>query len=210
MKEKYKPGKGFIIFEVIVALSMIYSIPEKGVGFAIIGMIIYLVMGLAVSYYSWSKKAKALEAYNQNYRNPEIQGEDVKPLSMKEYEEQMEETTRKAKEMLDAIPNNNPSSFMQMSQNVQNKKTIVSAEIIDTTHNQKSKGSVTSAVARGVVGGAILGPVGAVAGAATHKRKTVTTKGGTVRFLIRYADGHNETKDVKIDSGEYKKLIKYM
>lgn len=67
----------------------------------------------------------------------------------------------------------------------------------------ESRKSASSAIVRGAVGAAILGPVGLLAGASA-KNKNYTT------FLVLYQDGTKETMTVKNGSGDYKTLAKYL
>lgn len=69
-----------------------------------------------------------------------------------------------------------------------------------------SKKKAGSAVARGAVGSALLGPVGLVAGAASAKNKI---KDHTT-FLIEYEDGHKETETVENNSISFKTYIQYV
>ncbi len=66
-----------------------------------------------------------------------------------------------------------------------------------------SRKSITSAVTRGAVGGFLIGPVGLLAAASAKNKKTTT-------FVIEYSDGSRETKTVKTNSSEFKKLAKYI
>lgn len=81
------------------------------------------------------------------------------------------------------------------------QKTSIKKVIILSNSSQKKVGS---AVIRGAVGGALLGPVGLVGGAISGKNKNQTT------FLIEFADGHKETKIVDNNSPEFEKLCKYI
>lgn len=78
-------------------------------------------------------------------------------------------------------------------------KKIVKTAIV----GEDSRKGAMSTVTRGAVGAALLGPVGLVA-AATGKNKKTTT------FVIEYSDGSRDTKTVKTNSSEYKKLVKYL
>lgn len=84
------------------------------------------------------------------------------------------------------------------------RRTIVSTMIVDSTSSSKKK--VGSTAVRGMVGGALLGPAGLVAGALSGKNK-VDSK---VTFLIEFADGHRETRVVKSNSFEFKNLCQYL
>ena len=57
---------------------------------------------------------------------------------------------------------------------------------------QESKKSATSSVARGIVGGALVGPAGMIAGGISGKNKNKTT------FQIIYENGKQRTVTVKI------------
>lgn len=61
--------------------------------------------------------------------------------------------------------------------------------LLDTQTHERISGS--SAFARGLVGGAIGGDLGMIAGAASAKTKTSTT----YTFLVYYKDGSRATKD---------------
>lgn len=87
--------------------------------------------------------------------------------------------------------------------------TIVATAIVNSTTIGKQKASATSAIARGVVGGMVFGPVGAVAGAVTPK-KTLTTKTKDVTFSVRYASGRCELEKVKYGSKRYNELARYL
>lgn len=76
-----------------------------------------------------------------------------------------------------------------------NKETVESWEIFE----ENGKKSFASGAARGIVGAAVLGPVGAIAGAATAKTKT------TYKVSIVFKDG---TKSLcELDNGHYKLLV---
>lgn len=68
---------------------------------------------------------------------------------------------------------------------------------------QESKTSASSAVARGAVGSALLGPVGLLAAAGAKKNTDVT-------LVLHYKSSRTETKTVKLNSKEFKKLTPYM
>lgn len=87
--------------------------------------------------------------------------------------------------------------------------TIVSAAVVGGTTIGKQKSSVTSSIVRGAVGGTLFGPIGAVAGAVTPKKKIVT-KGGKVTFSILYASGNRSVETVKVGSKRYNELAKYV
>lgn len=69
--------------------------------------------------------------------------------------------------------------------------------------SQSSRKKATSAVSRGLIGGAILGPVGLLAGASA-KSKEMTT------FQVIYNNGKQETVQVKNDSYMFKEYCKYL
>ncbi len=67
-----------------------------------------------------------------------------------------------------------------------------------------TKKSVGSAVVRGAVGSALLGPVGLIGGAISGKNKSETT------FTVIYKDGHREVHTVSNDSSEFQKYASYL
>lgn len=71
--------------------------------------------------------------------------------------------------------------------------------IISSTDNTKSKYSLT----KGAIGGALLGPIGFLAG------NGVKTESNTT-FLIEYYDGSKQNMTVKTDSFMYRTLCKYL
>ena len=77
---------------------------------------------------------------------------------------------------------------------------IVKAVILSTAQTNKTG----SAVGRAVVGDFVAGPVGAIVGASTSKKKTTT------RFLLIYADNFRQTVDVADGSCEYKEYMYYL
>ena len=88
-------------------------------------------------------------------------------------------------------------------------RTIEAVMIIGETMESKTKASAGSSIARGVVGGALFGPIGAVAGAATPKTKTVTKTDG-VRFSVKYKSGRIATEWQPIGSSRYNELMRYV
>lgn len=73
----------------------------------------------------------------------------------------------------------------------------VSAVLISTN----SKRSGVDAAGRAIVGGALLGPLGAVAGAVTGTSKTTA-----VTFSVKYANGDTGVETVKINSKRFQEL----
>lgn len=76
-----------------------------------------------------------------------------------------------------------------------NKTTVESYEVINN-ENQKS---MASGVARGIVGGALLGGVGAIAGAASAKNKGIYT------IPIQFKDGKRSL--IEVDDKIYKAIV---
>ena len=70
--------------------------------------------------------------------------------------------------------------------------------------NSDSRKSATSGIARGMLGGFVLGPIGALGGVLSAKNKQTTT------FLIIYKDGTQETRTVKVDGLEFNEYVKYL
>lgn len=77
-----------------------------------------------------------------------------------------------------------------------NKKTVESYELITDEHRK----SAASGVARGLVGGALLGPVGLLAGGISAKNK------GIYQIAIQFKDGKRSL--LEVDDKIYKALIK--
>lgn len=70
--------------------------------------------------------------------------------------------------------------------------------------SEDSKKSLSSAVARGAIGGALLGPVGLVGGAISGKNKAKTT------FTVVYKSGRREILTVDNDSSDFAIYARYL
>lgn len=70
--------------------------------------------------------------------------------------------------------------------------------------SQDTKKSASSSIGRGIVGGILLGPIGALGGALSGKNKTRTT------FLIVNDDGTRRTEEVENGSALYDLYIKHL
>lgn len=77
-----------------------------------------------------------------------------------------------------------------------NKETVESYELITDEHRK----SAASGVARGLVGGALLGPVGMLAGGLSAKNK------GIYQIAIQFKDGKKSL--IEVDDKIYKSIIK--
>lgn len=77
-----------------------------------------------------------------------------------------------------------------------NKETVESYELVTDEHRK----SAASGVARGLVSGALLGPVGMLAGGLTAKEK------GIYQVAIQFKDGKRSL--IEIDDKIYNQLIK--
>ena len=77
-----------------------------------------------------------------------------------------------------------------------NKETVESYELITDEHVK----SAASGVTRGLVGGALLGPVGLLAGAMSGKNK------GIYQVAVQFKDGTKSL--IEIDDSAYKLLVK--
>ena len=69
--------------------------------------------------------------------------------------------------------------------------------------NSTSRMKAGSAIMRGAVGGALLGPVGLLA-AGSAKRN------GFLDLIVHYKSGRVVTQRVKVNSGEYRRLARYI
>ena len=77
-----------------------------------------------------------------------------------------------------------------------NKTTVDSYELITDEHRKSAK----SGVARGLVGGALLGPVGLLAGGISAKSK------GIYQIALQFKDGKRSL--IEVDDKIYKAIIK--
>lgn len=78
-----------------------------------------------------------------------------------------------------------------------NKRTVTEYEVID----QENRKSATSAVGRALVGAALLGGVGLLAGLSARRK-------GIYTVAIQFKDGKKSL--IEIDEKKYKKLLKIM
>lgn len=77
-----------------------------------------------------------------------------------------------------------------------NKDTVESYEVITDEHRK----SAASGVARGLVGGALLGPVGMLAGGISAKSK------GIYQIAVQFKDGNRSL--IEVDDKIYKLIVK--
>ena len=91
------------------------------------------------------------------------------------------------------------------------KKEVSCCVLIGSVANlqSKTKTSTGSAVGRGLVGGALLGPAGAIIGAGTAKKKTTTKEvdSGERRFLVEYTDGTRSEETARVGTSRYQYLM---
>ena len=83
--------------------------------------------------------------------------------------------------------------------------TPVSAMLISTQDRKKTSKSAVSAAGRAMIGGALLGPVGALAGAASTGGKTKVV-GQKATFSVKYASGRVGTETVEVGSTRFNEL----
>lgn len=112
----------------------------------------------------------------------------------------------KAKNKVIAGDYNNKNVFMQLgfvfiqtgiTHSIKiDKTTVTDYEVID----DKQSKSVASGVARGIIGGAMLGGVGALAGVASAKSK------GAYQIAINFSDGKKSL--LEVDDKIYNAIIK--
>lgn len=90
-------------------------------------------------------------------------------------------------------------------------KEVKSCVFIGSVTQLKSdtKTKTGSAIGRGVVGGALLGPAGAIIGASTAKKKTITKEvdSGERKFLVEYTDGTRAEETAKVGTSRYNYLM---
>ena len=80
------------------------------------------------------------------------------------------------------------------------KKRIIKTMIA----GENSRRSAKSGVVRGAVGGALLGPLGMLAGVGSAKQKGKTT------FVVQYSDGSRRTVTVKTGGMSFKTYVRYL
>lgn len=81
----------------------------------------------------------------------------------------------------------------------------VSAVLVATQALTETKKSAIGAAGRAVVGGALLGPIGALAGAATTRSKT-SVVGQSATFSVKYASGRVGTETVYVGGERFNEL----
>ena len=77
------------------------------------------------------------------------------------------------------------------------KNTVASYELVTDEHRKSAK----SGVARGIVGGVLLGPIGALAGGMSAKSK------GTYQIAVQFRDGKKSL--LETDDDFYKAIVKH-
>ena len=91
------------------------------------------------------------------------------------------------------------------------QKQVSSCVLIGSVTNldSKTKTSAGSAIGRGIVRGALLEPAGAIIGAGTAKKKTVTKEvdTGERKFLVEYTDGTRSEEIAKVGTSRYQYLM---
>ena len=121
----------------------------------------------------------------------------------KEWKEYLKEKEARQAEEL-RIQEAKMEAARQKREAITRARTISKVMIVGGASDSRKK--VGSSIARGAVGGALLGPVGLVGGALSGKNKVTST----TTFLIEYQDGHRETKTVNNDDPEFERLCKYL
>jgi hypothetical protein len=81
----------------------------------------------------------------------------------------------------------------------------VSAVLVATQALTETKKSAIGAAGRAVVGGALLGPIGALAGAVTTRSKT-SVVGQSATFSVKYASGRVGTETVYVGGERFNEL----
>lgn len=84
-------------------------------------------------------------------------------------------------------------------------KTPVRTKLLTDQSTYTSRGSVTSAAGRAVVGNLVAGPLGAVVGAGTAKRTTQEQKSQV--FKVWYKSGREGIETAAVGSARWKELI---
>lgn len=116
---------------------------------------------------------------------------------------QIKEAEKKSEEEIIALSNMTEDEKRNYYEEKKKKEedNIIDYTILVNTDDRKSLGS---AVVRGAVGGAVLGPLGMVGGAVSGKNKSTTT------FTVVYKSGRRNVVTVDNDSESFYELAKYL
>lgn len=149
--------------------------------------------------YAYDKIDVAINNNQENYNNNSIEnivkrnGYD-KIMSIKEVRDIYGYDLAEAKEKVDSVINSNKNNGNYVDPKGIKRTIIVS---------QSSRKKASSAIGRGIVGSAILGPVGLLAGASAKSKDTTT-------FQVIYNNGRQETVTVNNDSSSFKEYCRYL
>lgn len=88
---------------------------------------------------------------------------------------------------------------MEKEKNAYAKQSVMKTKIIDTSHTATSTAKVntSSAIGRGVVGGMLAGPAGAIIGASTAKQDTKVKEHHSTTFMVYYSNGTRKHETVE-------------
>lgn len=84
-------------------------------------------------------------------------------------------------------------------------RTVVRTKLLTDQSTYTSRGSVTSAAGRAVVGNLVAGPIGAMVGAGTAKRTTQEQKSQV--FKVWYKSGREGIETAAVGSARWKELV---
>lgn len=124
-------------------------------------------------------------------------------LSDQEKREYYERKNVEQNRLLEAKSKRN-RRIQELKEKRKDTKTIIKTMIVGT--DGKVITDSNDSLIGGLVGGALFGTVGAIAGATSGDKRVINK----TTFLVKYADGHKKIKTVKNNSYEFNKLCKYL
>ena len=147
--------------------------------------------GYKLSKAEWKEHLKELKVQRKEEKRQKVREDNAAFMARaKEKQEQGKLDFEKKKAEMNAV-------FAADKKRKADDKRAVSAVLIGTAGGKSAVGTA----GRAVVGGALLGPIGAIAGAASGKSKTTRAT-----FSVKYASGRTGTETVDIGTKRFNEL----